>query len=50
MVTPYEDGEHRSLLLSTVVLIEGLHVSILDRGSHAVQVTTVTTCLYQERE
>ena len=48
VIPSYEDGEHWSFLGSVVVLVERLHVPILDRCSHAVQVSTVTHCLYNE--
>ena len=48
MIPSDEDGEHWSLLLPTVVLVEGLHQSVLGRGGHAVQVTTVTHGLGKE--
>lgn len=49
MVASYEDGKHWCFLGSTVVLIERLHVAILDRCCHAVEVSTVTHCLYGDR-
>lgn len=42
VVASNKNGWHWCLLLSTVVLVECLHMSVLWRDCHAVQVSTVT--------
>ncbi len=45
VVATNEECHDWSCLLSTVVLVEGLHVAILLGSSHAVQISIITHCL-----
>jgi len=49
MVTTYEDGENRCLLLPTVVLVEALHEPILHWNSHTAQVFGITHSLHNNK-
>ena len=45
MVSSDKNGEHGSLLGAIVILVECLHVTVLGRYCHTVQVSTVSACL-----